>query len=35
LYDADVKVDTNGDGTADVAKIQFKEILGVEFSYKF
>lgn len=35
LYDADVKVDTNGDGTADKAKVQFKEILGVGFSYKF
>lgn len=35
LFDADVKVDTNGDGTADQAKVQFKEILGVGFSYKF
>lgn len=35
VYDADVKVDTDGDGTADKAKIQFKEILGVGFSYKF
>jgi hypothetical protein len=35
LFDADVKVDTNGDGTSDQAKVQFKEILGVGFSYKF
>ncbi len=36
LYDADTKwEDTNNDGTPDKAKIQFKEILGLGFSYKF
>lgn len=36
LYDADTKwADTNNDGTPDKAKVQFKEILGVGFSYKF
>ena len=36
LYDADTKwEDTNNDGTPDKAKVQFKEILGVGFSYKF
>ena len=35
LYDADTKIDTNNDGTPDMAKVQFKEILGVGFSYKF
>ena len=39
VYDADVKtaIDTNGDGIMDSekAKVQFKEILGVGFSYNF
>lgn len=39
VYDADVKaaIDTNGDGIMDgeKAKVQFKEILGVGFSYNF
>jgi hypothetical protein len=35
LYDADTKMDTTGDGIADKAKVQFKEILGVGISYKF
>lgn len=36
LYDADTKwEDTNNDGTPDKAKVQFKEILGLGFSYKF
>jgi len=28
-------VDTNNDGTPDKTKVQFKEILGVGFVYKF
>lgn len=35
LFDADVKFDTNNDGKPDKTKVQFKEILGVGFSYKF
>jgi hypothetical protein len=38
LYDADVKFDTNNNGTlddGDKSKIQFKEILGVGFMVKF
>jgi hypothetical protein len=35
LFDADVKFDTNNDGIPDKTKVQFKEILGVGFSYKF
>lgn len=36
LYDYDMKiVDTNNDGTPDKTKLQFKEILGVGFVYKF
>ncbi len=36
LYDYDMKiVDTNNDGTPDKTKVQFKEILGVGFVYKF
>lgn len=36
LYDYDMKiVDTNDDGTPDKTKLQFKEILGVGFVYKF
>lgn len=35
LFDADTKLDTNNDGTPDKAKLQFKEILGLGFSYKF
>jgi hypothetical protein len=39
LYDddIDIPVDNNGDGIADAvgARVQFKEILGVGFSYKF
>ena len=36
VYDDDIKVvDTNDDGTPDGTRIQFKEIFGVGFSYKF
>lgn len=36
LYDYDMKiVDTDDDGTPDKTKLQFKEILGVGFVYKF
>lgn len=35
LYDADIKFDTDADGTLDIALVQFKEILGIGFSYKF
>jgi hypothetical protein len=42
IYDDNIKVpfDRNGDGTIEAdevvkSKIQFKEILGVGFSYKF
>jgi hypothetical protein len=35
VYDADVKFDTDNDGIADKAKVQFKEILGLGISYNF
>ncbi len=37
IYDYDIKFDANGDGSleGDKARVQFKEILGVGFMYKF
>ncbi len=35
LFDANVKFVTNNDGIPDKTKVQFKEILGVGFSYSF
>lgn len=37
IYDYDIKFDSNGDGdlTGEKARIQFKEIFGVGFMYKF
>ena len=36
IYDDNIKIaDTDGDGTPDGARLQFKEIFGVGFSYKF
>lgn len=35
IYDADILFDTNDDGITDRALVQFKEIFGVGFMYKF
>lgn len=35
IYDADILFDTNGDGANNAPLVQFKEILGVGFLYKF
>ncbi len=37
IYDYDIKFDSNGDGdlTGEKARVQFKEILGIGFMYKF
>ena len=34
-YDHDIKFDTNGDGQVDAQRTQFREVIGVGFSYNF
>jgi hypothetical protein len=35
IYDDDIKIDSDGDGTPNGPRTQFKEILGIGLSYKF
>lgn len=35
IYDNDIKIDSDGDGTPNGPRTQFKEILGIGLSYKF
>jgi hypothetical protein len=35
VYDHDIRFDTNNDGVADAPRTQFREVIGVGFSYNF
>lgn len=35
IYDNDIMIDTDGDGTPNGPRVQFKEVIGIGLSYKF